>query len=63
MRPVALILGASSGMGLATARKMAGEGWDPILLFRCRKSELKTLEDEWKQWRTNGNRVWTYNML
>jgi NAD(P)-dependent dehydrogenase (short-subunit alcohol dehydrogenase family) len=61
MRPVALILGASSGMGLATARKMASEGWDLILLFRCRKSELKTLEDEWKQWRTNGNRVWTYN--
>ena len=61
MRPVALILGASSGLGLATARKMAAEGWDLILLFRSRKSELKLLESEWERWKESGLRIWTYN--
>lgn len=61
MRPVAIILGASSGLGLATARKLANEGWDLILLFRSRKSEIKALASEWEQWRQSGLRLWTYN--
>jgi NAD(P)-dependent dehydrogenase (short-subunit alcohol dehydrogenase family) len=40
---------------------MASEGWDLILLFRSRKSELKVLQEEWDKWRETGLRIWTYN--
>lgn len=48
-------------MGLATARKLASEGWDLILSFRSRKSEIRQLELEWEQWKQTGARVWAYN--
>ncbi len=42
----ALILGASSGLGLATARKLAAHGMNLCLLYRARKSDLPVIERE-----------------
>lgn len=61
MKPLALILGASSGMGFASAEKLAGEGFDLILLYRSRKAEARTAEQAFATWRENGTRIWAYN--
>ncbi len=42
----ALILGASSGLGLATARKLAAHGLNLCLLYRARKGDLTAIEHE-----------------
>lgn len=44
----ALILGASSGLGLATARKLASHGLNLCLLYRARKSDLSHIEEEFE---------------
>lgn len=62
MRPVALIIGASSGMGWASAQQLAQEGWDLILLYRCRRSEALQVEQHWQEWREDGKRIWAYNL-
>lgn len=46
-RPVAFVTGASSGIGKAIAQKLAGDGFDLILLAR-RKALLETLQSELK---------------
>jgi len=40
----AIILGASSGMGLATARKLAKEGLNLCLVYRARRSDIAEIE-------------------
>jgi len=45
----ALILGASSGMGLATAKKLAAHGLNLCLVYRSRKLNLESIEAEFLQ--------------
>ena len=42
----AIILGASSGLGLATAKKLAKEGLNLCLVYRARRSDLPAIEAE-----------------
>jgi len=44
----AIILGASSGLGLATAKKLAKEGLNLCLVYRARKSEVAAIESEFE---------------
>jgi enoyl-[acyl-carrier protein] reductase I len=44
----AIILGASSGLGLATAKKLAKEGMNLCLVYRARKSDVSTIETEFE---------------
>ncbi len=42
----AIILGASSGLGLATARKLAAHGMNLCLVYRARRVDLPKIEKE-----------------
>lgn len=57
----ALILGGSSGLGLATAKKLASEGMNICIVHRDRKSNLKKFEAEVKQMQSSGITVKTFN--
>lgn len=39
-RPIALILGGSSGLGAATAKKLAGEGYNTVIVHRDLRSDM-----------------------
>ena len=43
-----IILGASSGMGLATAKKLAQEGLNLCLVYRARRSDMESIESAFK---------------
>jgi len=58
----ALILGGSSGLGLASAKKLASQGMNICIVHRDRKSNLKNFEEEVKQMKTSGISVKTFNM-
>lgn len=45
----AIILGGSSGLGLATAKKLAHHGLNLCLVYRARRSELPNIENEFEQ--------------
>jgi len=57
-----LILGGSSGLGLATATKLATHGMNVIILHRTRRSETKLLEMAVAVMESKGVQVLTYNM-
>ena len=42
----ALILGGSSGLGLATAKKLASHGYNICIVHRNRRSEMTAIENE-----------------
>ncbi|MGK0391600.1 MAG: enoyl-[acyl-carrier protein] reductase III [Maribacter sp.] len=44
----AIILGSSSGLGLATAKKLAKEGLNLCLIYRNRRSDIETIEAEFE---------------
>jgi NAD(P)-dependent dehydrogenase (short-subunit alcohol dehydrogenase family) len=57
----ALILGGSSGFGLATAHKLAEHGVHLALVHRDRRAELRRIEPEFEKLRGLGGRVLTWN--
>ncbi len=57
----AVILGGSSGLGLATARKLASHGLHICLVHRDRKVNLEQLETELSFMRSQGVEVRSYN--
>ncbi|MGH0036027.1 MAG: enoyl-ACP reductase FabI [Myxococcota bacterium] len=57
----ALILGGSSGFGLATAQKLAEQGMNLCLVHRDRRSVLKTVEPEFEKIRGLGVTLHTWN--
>ena len=60
-RPTALILVGSSGLGAATAIKLAKEGFDLILIHRDRKADMPEIEERFNQIREHGAGCLTFN--
>jgi NAD(P)-dependent dehydrogenase (short-subunit alcohol dehydrogenase family) len=58
----ALILGGSSGFGLATAQKLAEHGMNLCLVHRDRRSVLRGVEPEFEKIRSTGVRLLTFNI-
>ncbi|CAM4346958.1 enoyl-ACP reductase FabI [Gillisia limnaea] len=58
----ALILGGSSGLGLATARKLARHGMNIIIIHRDRKSELSDIEEAFEDIRNSDVRLESFNV-
>ncbi len=58
----AIILGASSGMGLACAKKLSAAGMNLVLLHRDRKGRLQEVEEEFESFRRNNVAVVSYNI-
>ncbi|MBT8223087.1 MAG: SDR family oxidoreductase [Eudoraea sp.] len=56
-----LILGASSGMGLATAKKMSENDYGLILVHRDRKSELPRIHTAFDALKTSGCPIHHFN--
>ena len=57
----ALILGGSSGLGLATAKKLAHHGMNICIIHRNRKSELPNIEKEFSKIKEKGAEILTFN--
>ncbi len=57
----ALIIGGSSGLGLATAHKLAAEGFNLCIVYRDRKSNSIKNEVAFDAMRANGVSVQTFN--
>ena len=57
----AIILGGSSGLGLASAKKLASEGMNICIVHRDRKSNLNVFDKEVKAMEVFGIKVKTFN--
>ena len=60
-KEIALILGGSSGLGLATAKKLAAEGYDLCVVHRDRRNALPAIEDAFTTIRNTGANVLMFN--
>jgi len=58
----ALILGGSSGLGLATAKKLARHGYNIAIVHRDRRKDVAQLETEIATMTANGVRCERYNI-
>ncbi len=58
----ALILGGSSGLGLATAHKLAKHGYNICILHRNRKSEYITISQEFENIKNNDVTLLSFNI-
>ena len=56
-----LILGGSSGFGLATAHKLAEQGMSQCIVHRDRRGAMRRIEPEFEKVRSHGARVLTFN--
>ena len=57
----ALILGGSSGLGLATAKKLASHGYHIIVVHRDRRSDMVDIETSFEEIRSYENQLITLN--
>lgn len=57
----ALILGGSSGIGLATAKKLAAEGMNLFIVHRDRRGAMTNIQPEFDQLKSLGVEVHTFN--
>ncbi|MFP6622703.1 MAG: SDR family NAD(P)-dependent oxidoreductase, partial [Myxococcota bacterium] len=57
----ALILGGSSGFGLATAQKLAENGMNLLIVHRDRRGAMKKIEPEFEKIRGLGPTLKTWN--
>ena len=57
----ALVLGGSSGLGLATAQKLASLGYNLCIVHRDRKSDLDDLNEKIERLKSDGQTVLTLN--
>lgn len=57
----ALILGGSSGLGLASANKLASHGFNICIIHRDPRARMPEIEQEFSQMRANNVRVETFN--
>ena len=58
----ALILGGSSGLGLASAKKLASQGMNICIVHRDRKSDIPKFAEDISSMISNGVEVLTYNI-
>ncbi len=58
----AIILGGSSGMGLATAQKLASKGMNICILHRDRRSQMKAVNQAFEEIRAEGVQFQSYNV-
>lgn len=58
----AIILGGSSGLGLATAKKLAQEGMHICIVHRSRRSVLATFEEAIQEMKSNNAEVLAFNI-
>lgn len=58
----ALILGGSSGMGLASAKKLAQNGYNLFVVHRDRRGSMKTVDAHFDEIRALGVKLEAYNM-
>lgn len=61
-RPYAVILGGSSGIGLATVKKLVNSGFNIVSIYRERRSGQKKLESIFENIRQQGSEVLAYNL-
>lgn len=57
----ALILGGSQGLGLATAKKLAREGYHVCIVHRDRRADLEAIEKEFSDIKSGGGQCLTFN--
>ena len=58
----AIILGGSTGLGLATAKKLAAQGMNLCIVHRTRKVDLSAVETEFKTIEKNGVSLKQFNL-
>lgn len=58
----ALILGGSSGLGLATAKKLAAEGMNICILHRDRKNNLPAFKISLEEMRAHNVEIKSFNV-
>lgn len=61
MNKWAIVLGGSSGLGLATAKELARRGWHLAIVHRDRRSVLPEIEASFAEIRATGVRLLTFN--
>ncbi len=59
---IALVLGGSSGLGLATAKKLARHGYDIYIIHRDRRVDLERIENNFQEITSIGVSVRSFNI-
>nr|WP_299382347.1 SDR family oxidoreductase [Allomuricauda sp.] len=57
----ALILGGSSGLGLATARKLAAHGFNLVVVHRDRRTDMEAISKVFQDISANGTALHSFN--